>query len=267
MIKLNGKEVMITRFPDNTIKFDLQEDILPDQNEVVWNFESMEELFTLVGLANKLKSTKANLYLPYLPNARMDKVQNDNEGLMLEYFVSVVDGLGFNKITILDPHSEVYKKWAKHTEWIQDEDMVKSLITFTIDTIERAEGSKVSLVYPDKGACDRYTKLLDVDDFLYGVKERNQATGEITSFDLVGDITDNPVLIVDDICSKGGTFYYTAKKLRDKGFIGNIYLYVTHTEDTIEDGELLKDYSDIKRVFTTDSILSKDIRNTTIYEL
>lgn len=267
MLRLNGKEVNITRFPDNTLYFDLQENVLQGQNEILWNFESMEELFTLIGLADKLKDVKTNLFMPYLPNARMDKIQNDSQGFMLKYFIKTLDNLGFDEITILDPHSEIYKQWVKNTKWTQDEHTVKELITFTINTIERAEGSKVSLVYPDKGACDRYTELLDVDDFLYGVKERNQAAGEITSFDLVGDIPDNPVLIVDDICSKGGTFYHTAKKLREKGFNGNIYLYVTHAEDTIEDGLLLKEDSDIKRVFTTDSILRKDLAKTTIYEL
>lgn len=268
MIKLNGKEVKITRFPDNTVKFDLDNGFAKETNEITWRYESMEELFTLIGIVDKLKTTKVNLFLPYMPNARMDKIQNENEGLMLKYFVETLDNLGLSKITILDPHSDAYKEWIKNTEWFQDDKLVKELITYTIDVIKAADqADKVTLVYPDEGARNRYTSLLGVDDNLYGVKERCQATGNILSFDLIGDVPDNPVLIVDDISSKGGTFFFTARKLRENGFNGNIYLYVTHAEETIEQGELLKDDSQIKRVFTTNSILNKDIAKTTIFVL
>ena len=266
MIKLNNETVKITRFPDNSIKFDLEKNFVQKVNEIVWRFESMEELFTLIGLLEKLKSTEVNLHLPYMPNARMDKIQSNREGLMLKYFVKTLDNLGFNKITILDPHSEVYKKWTKNTEWISDDELVKQLIEFTSNTIKNLEGKEVTYVYPDKGAKNRYSKLIGKPG-LHGVKERCQATGEILSFDIEGEIPDGPILIVDDICSKGGTFYFTAKKLREKGFTGNIYLHITHAELTITEGELLKEDSEIKRVFTTDSILFQDIPKTTIYEL
>lgn len=268
MLKLNKKEVQITRFPDNTIKFDLSDDSIQQENLITWNFESMEELFTLIGLVSKIKPNKVSLDLPYLPNARMDKTYNENEGLMLQYFVETLDNLGFEQIKLLDPHSDVYKKWAKKTEWIQDEKTLKNLIECATSIIKNLENSnEVTMIYPDAGARNRYTSLLGNNDNMYGVKERNQATGEILKFDLVGDVPDTPVIIVDDICSKGGTFFFTALKLREKGYIGNIYLYITHAENTIEEGKLLNQYSEIKRVFTTDSILNKDIPKTTIFVL
>ena len=59
-------------------------------------------------------------------------------------------------------------------------------------------------------------------------------------------------LIVDDICSKGGTFYHSAKKLKELG-AKNIYLYITHCENSILEGELIN--SDlITKIYTTDSI-------------
>lgn len=266
MIKLNGKPIEITRFPDNTFKFDLDE--IKNENKITWMFESMEELFTIIGLADKLKHTDMSLYMPYMPNARMDKTYHDGEGLMLKYLVETLDNLKFNSITILDPHSDIYKKWIKNTMWISDEKLVKDLITFTTNTIMASEQSTdVTMVYPDKGARDRYSSLLNVEDNLYGIKERCQKTGKILNFDIVGDIPNGPILIVDDISSKGGTFYFTAKKLREKGFTSNIYLHITHAESAIQDGELLKENSEIKRIFTTNSILTHDIPKTTIYEL
>ena len=63
------------------------------------------------------------------------------------------------------------------------------------------------------------------------------------------------MLIIDDICSKGGTFYHSAKKLKELG-AKNIYLYISHCENTILQGDLLTSGL-IERVFTTDSIFTK----------
>ena len=61
------------------------------------------------------------------------------------------------------------------------------------------------------------------------------------------------VLIVDDICSAGGTFKFSAMKLKDLG-AKDVKLYITHCEDNIQNGELLKTDL-ISKIYTTDSIL------------
>ena len=71
----------------------------------------------------------------------------------------------------------------------------------------------------------------------------------------MSNIEGKNILIVDDICSKGGTFYFSAKKLKELG-AKNIYLHITHCENTIFDGELLTSGL-IKRIFTTDSIFTR----------
>jgi ribose-phosphate pyrophosphokinase len=77
-------------------------------------------------------------------------------------------------------------------------------------------------------------------------------------------IAGKDVIIIDDICSRGGTFYHSAKALKEAG-AANIYLYVTHCENTIHEGELLN--SDlIKHIYTTDSILTKKHEKITIIE-
>lgn len=269
MLLINDEEVKITRFPDNTFKFDLEE--IPSNSNLLWKYESMEELFTIIGLKQKLKDSLAKLIVPYLPNARMDKICHDGEGLMLEYLVTTLDNLGFQEIQLLDPHSSAYTKWVKNTKWVENKRLLDNIIKYTIsnsEIIEDEDGDfmgvqKVTVVFPDKGAKSRYTSLLGAieQDIVYGEKLRNQKTGEILSFDIIGDVTGDVVLIIDDICSYGGTFYHTANKLREKGFKGEIYLYITHCEESITKGEILKPHSNIKRVYTTDSLISVDLED------
>jgi ribose-phosphate pyrophosphokinase len=72
------------------------------------------------------------------------------------------------------------------------------------------------------------------------------------------------ILIVDDICSKGGTFYHSAKKLKELG-AKEVYLYISHCENSILQGEVLTS-GIIERVFTTDSILTEEHDKITILE-
>lgn len=60
------------------------------------------------------------------------------------------------------------------------------------------------------------------------------------------------MLIVDDICSYGGTFIRSAEALAALG-AENIYLFVSHCEDSALKGKLCA-CSHIKQIYTTDSI-------------
>ena len=78
-------------------------------------------------------------------------------------------------------------------------------------------------------------------------------------------IEGSTVLIVDDICSRGGTFYHSAKALKALG-AGEIYLYISHCENSILEGEILTSGL-IDRVFTTNSILTKEHEKITVMEV
>ena len=115
------------------------------------------------------------------------------------------------------------------------------------------------LFFPDEGSVKRYFNLPKYcGSYAFGIKRRNWVTGKIEGLDVAGDvekIKGRNILIVDDICSKGGTFYHSALKLKELGAT-NIYLYVTHCENSIYDGELLKNNGLIEKIYTTDSILT-----------
>ena len=61
--------------------------------------------------------------------------------------------------------------------------------------------------------------------------------------------------MVDDICAYGGTFYYSACALKDKG-ANEISCYVTHLENSVldkEKGKLIQG-DIIKTIYATNSI-------------
>ena len=78
-------------------------------------------------------------------------------------------------------------------------------------------------------------------------------------------VAGKDILIVDDICSKGGTFFYTAKALKDAG-ANRIFLYVTHCENTVLDGEMIKSGL-IDKIYTTNSIFTKEHESIEVFDL
>ena len=73
------------------------------------------------------------------------------------------------------------------------------------------------------------------------------------------------MLIIDDISSRGGTFYHSAKKLKELG-ADKVFLYVTHCENTILEGEVLTSGL-IEKVFTTSSLLTKKHEKIEVIEI
>jgi ribose-phosphate pyrophosphokinase len=103
--------------------------------------------------------------------------------------------------------------------------------------------------------------------YAFGIKKRDWNTGKILGLELMNKevVNGKDVLIIDDICSRGGTFYHSAKALKEAG-AKNIYLYVTHCENTILDGDLLTSGL-IEKVYTTNSIFTKEHEKIEVFEL
>ena len=191
-----------------------------------------------------------NLYMPYIPDARMDRVKYENELFTLKYFAQTINSLHFGRVEVLDPHSDVSAALFNKVHVGSPNRMIE-------DTVKKIASNNLMMFYPDAGAMKRYSSAVHLP-YTFGIKNRDWETGEIKGLNLSGEIDQLPgkdILIVDDICSKGGTFYHSAKKLKEAG-VGKIYLYITHCENTVYDGELLKNNGLIEKIYTTDTILT-----------
>jgi ribose-phosphate pyrophosphokinase len=260
MIKVNDIVIEQNHFPDNTLfmRFNpYNENLFWEDGLVVdWHYENDAELFTLICLKKHLDhffgdATHINLNMPYVPHARMDRVKDSEDVFTLKYFCDVINSLHFDLVFIKDVHSNVAPALL--------EKVVNLKVTSTIERVKDMCGAQI-LCYPDEGAMKRYSADLPYR-YTFGIKKRNWATGQIERLDLVyGEtVKDKDVLIVDDICSKGGTFLHTAKALKEAG-ANNIYLYVTHCETTVFDGEMISSGL-ISKIYTTDSIFPIDKQN------
>lgn len=251
MIKLNGQFVKIDKFPDGTLL--MKENILYDIAFISWYFENNEELVALIYLTNHLRShgvKRIELYMPYIPNARQDRVRLPEDVFTLKYFAGVINSLGFDKVSVLDPHSPVSEALINNISV----NSPKKYIDIAIEDIESHDENNLMMFYPDEGAMKRYAGMIE-RPYAFGIKDRDWGTGQIKGLKVSGNIDDikgSSVLIVDDICSRGGTFYHSALKLKELG-AKHIYLYITHCERTILIGDVLT-CGLIDKIYTTNSL-------------
>lgn len=251
MILLDNKPVCPKNFPDGTLALRIGVEGNDEERVVEWRYESDAEMATLYYITKHLKNAgnSVSLFMPYIPNARMDRVKNSDEIFTLKYFAEFINSLDFKTVYVRDPHSNVSCALFNNLK-------IDNSFRFIMSAIGKINDKDLVLYYPDEGAMKRYSEMIPEIPYTFGIKDRDWRSGEIRGTILVnGDIVKGKnVLIVDDICSKGGTFYHSAKALKAVG-ANDIYLYVTHCENTIFQGELL-DSDLIKHMYTTRSIFT-----------
>ena len=255
MILLNNKQIEIKKFPNGESFLNIEDLVLQEINEIKLKFENDEDITHLIFLKGHLDdlAAKTKLTIGYLPYSRMDRTEGMRV-FTLKYFTRLINSMNFESVEIYEPHSDV------GTALLDRVRVVNMSAELGIEVLKEVQNEvrATYIVYPDTGAAKRYSKQIKYNKILTANKERDFQTGNITSLEINGTIEDSDfdAIIIDDLCSKGGTFMMTAEKLKEMG-AKYIYLVVTHCEDTIFQGDVLK--SDlITRIYTTNSILTKE---------
>ena len=265
MLYFKGERIEIKKFPNGeALIYSENLKLRSDDNEIRVNFENDEDITHLIFLKSHLDELriKCNLILPYMPYSRMDRT----EGVMiftLKHLCKLINNLNFESVTIYEPHSEVSTALLDRVKVVN---MSKILAEGLLSELNNGE-EEVYLVYPDAGAAKRYVKEISYEKILTASKERDFKTGYIKKLEINGNVASKSfkAVIVDDLCSKGGTFVLTASKLKEMGAT-EIYLVVTHCENTVFQGELLTGDL-ITGIYTTNSILSKDHEKIKVYKI
>ena len=253
MLYLNKKEINVERFPDGTPRIKLDRSLIKPTNTIGWFFENIEELFILQCLCGELKCGENVLYLPYIPNARQDRAETETSVCTLKYFAEVINSLNFKEVYALTPHSRASFDYIDNLKEIE----FTKILDSAIEIIKQYNEIHI-LFLPDKGAKTQFEPKLHKYDLpiLYGEKHRDFSTGKITKYSIDGDVEGKNILIIDDICSYGGTFLKASKLLKELG-AKDISMFVSHCENSILKGSLMECWN-IKTIVTTNSLLKEE---------
>lgn len=203
----------------NSKRAEIHQDIRSSDDfmSVVMVKDALDEIFRFHPIPIELFS----LYVPY---ARQDRYCEKGEAFGVKAFARLLNALGFSRVVIADPHSEVTPAVITNLDVIPQHEIAFHMLGWKL----RMENFE--LVSPDGGALKKIFKLGTQMNLQVHCadKIRDTATGNIIRTDIsVQDFKGANLMIVDDICDGGRTFIELAKVLRERN-AGKIELFVTH---------------------------------------
>lgn len=217
---------------------------------------SMQDLMKLFLATDALRridpTVTFGVFFPYLPYARQDRVMVKGEPLSIKVFADLINSQNYNWVGFYDVHSEVSVALINNSYNYSNVKLVQSVLSAKI-----AREGQYYICSPDAGALKKIYKVAESvlpkpKDIVICNKLRDVSTGKITHFSISHrDLCGKDVYIVDDICSRGGTFMKIAEALKERK-AGKIYLIVSHWEDTADRARLSE--SGIDTVYTTNSL-------------
>lgn len=223
-----------------------------DKVVITCRVQSANDLLILLLTVDALKRNgvkNIELFLPYLPFARQDRVMVQGEPLSVKVISDLLNSQNFDKVSIYDPHSEVCLALINNVDCINNHSFVEEVLKQKSDYL---------IVSPDAGA---YKKIFKVcqhlnykDEIIMCNKLRDVSNGVIRSLTLShNDLGGKDCYIVDDICDGGGTFTLLADELRKRN-CGSVNLIISH--GIFSKG--IEALQNIDRIYITDSF--KDLQ-------
>lgn len=259
MIYLNGSMVVFEKFPNNEMFFDMVYNQGKEQFKIIFKFKdnsTLMELFMLVKEIRRLyPEAIIELVIAYMPYSRMDRSE-ENRVFSLKHIADFINDLNFHSVRILQPHSDVTCALINRSVKV---DVTEWLFDYALRVYDFDWQYTDAIMFPDAGA-QNSMKNMCRENIILGSKRRDFSTGRITDYNMNipegYDVKGKHIVIVDDLCSKGGTFIWAASILRAYE-PRKISLIVTHMEETVYKGDLLESPL-IDYILTTDTIIEKD---------
>lgn len=209
-----------------------------------------------------------NLFLPYFPYARQDRVVNKGECFSLKVICRLLFASGFKSVKTYDIHSLAHIR-IKYTP-IHSYLLLESVLNLNEVDLFLSDINKPNLLFvsPDEGARKKTEVASNAfqnwsGGVIHADKKRNTLTGKIEAIEVQGNVSGRDCIIIDDICDGGATFIGLAKALKEKG-ANDLYLFVSHGIFSKGLRELCKHY---KLIGTTNSFRDeKDYEALAYYE-
>ena len=177
--------------------------------------------------------------IPYLPGARQDR----GTPFGAQVYANLINSMGADRVVCFDPHSLVMPALVENLAVVHSDEVIAA-------SLPPHDRGYVGVIAPDAGAVERARRAADALGLpLYrATKERDFATGKLSTFQCEALPESGRLLVVDDICDGGGTFMGLAQATglpKER-----LDLWVSHGVFSGRAAQITSAYG---RIFTTDS--------------
>jgi ribose-phosphate pyrophosphokinase len=178
-------------------------------------------LMELLLVANKLRDdgAKIDLFLPYLPYARQDKVFRPGEVFSAKYLFDMFKAAGVGRIFTITAHMQREEGRLKFADGVEawNVDAFTEIGSYIKEKLALENPFVIGPDLTAAGGAEIVTRVLGAEDMMAIVKERDRQLGEIKTTGSLPDLTGRPAVIVDDLAATGGTIVKAAEMCKSKG--------------------------------------------------
>src|SRR5882757_2551105 len=233
--------------------------------------DNLMELLMMSDAARRASAHYVNAVIPYFGLARQDRKDKPRVAIGSKLVANLLVAAGINRIMTMDLHAAQIQGFFDVPV-----DHLDASIIF-VPYIKSLKLGKLTIASPDMGGSYRargFAKFFNAEVVICD-KQRKRAN-EIESMTLIGDVTGQDIVLIDDICDTARTLAKAAQLIMDRG-ARSVRAVCTHpvlsgdAYETIENSALaelivtdtipLKHESSKIKVLSTAELFAKAISN------
>ena len=268
-------EVVITRFSDGEFQPHFNETVRGCDVFLIQSTnpptDNLMELLMMIDAARRASAHYVTAVIPYFGLARQDRKDKPRVAIGSKLVANLLVAAGINRIMTMDLHAAQIQGFFDIPV-----DHLDASIIF-VPYIKSLGLGNLTIASPDMGGSYRarsFAKFFNAEVVI--CDKRRKRANEIESMTLIGDVTDQDIVLIDDICDTAGTLAKAAGLIMERG-ARSVRAVCTHpvlsgkAYETIENSVLtelivtdtipLKHRSSKIRVLSTAELFAKAIEN------
>jgi len=246
-VKLGKRSIEV--FPDGEIGVQVLENVRGKDVFVLQSIARrpnhfLMELLILVDALKRASARSIVAVLPYYGYARQDRKEKSRVPITAKLVADLLEKAGVTRVLTMDLHTEQIQGFFDIPV-----DNLYARILF-VHSIREMGLKNLVVVSPDVGSnkmASKFAEELKVDIAI--VDKRRVNAEKVTANALIGEVLGKNVVLVDDICSTGGTLKMAARVCKQAG-AKSVRAFISHG---LLIGDAL-DGADIDHVYVTNSV-------------
>jgi ribose-phosphate pyrophosphokinase len=233
--------------------------------------DNLMELLMMIDAARRASAHYIIAVIPYFGLARQDRKDKPRVAIGSKLVANLLVAAGINRIMTMDLHAAQIQAFFDVPV-----DHLDASIIF-VPYIKSLGLGNITIASPDMGGSYRarsFAKFFNAEVVI--CDKRRKRANEIESMTIIGDVTDQDIVLIDDICDTAGTLAKAAGLIMERG-ARSVRAVCTHpvlsgkAYETIEKSALselivtdtipLKQISPKIRVLSTADLFAKAISN------
>src|ERR1700740_1257110 len=209
-------EVILTRFSDGEFQPHFNETVRGCDVFLIQSTnpptDNLMELLMMIDAARRASAHYVTAVIPYFGLARQDRKDKPRVAIGSKLVANLLVAAGINRIMTMDLHAAQIQGFFDIPV-----DHLDASIIF-VPYIKSLGLENLTIASPDMGGSYRartFAKFFNAEVVI--CDKRRKRANEIEAMTLIGDVTDQDIVLIDDICDTAGTLSKAAGLIMDRG--------------------------------------------------